>query len=62
MGPVLHADSADISSTDILKRGFGPALERRVPEILCYGDVGPFSGMKREARGEREESGGVSRG
>lgn len=27
MGPVLHADLAEVSSTDIIKRGFGPYLE-----------------------------------
>ncbi len=27
MGPVLHADLAEVSSTDIIKRGFGPHLE-----------------------------------
>jgi hypothetical protein len=42
VGPGLHADSADISSTDILKRGFGSDLERRVLGILCYGNVGSF--------------------
>mgnify|MGYP003294682099 CR=1 FL=1 len=41
--PGLHADSADISSTDILKRGFGSDLERRVLGILCYGNVGSFN-------------------
>ena len=43
MGPVLHADSADISATDGKIGGSRLRLERRVPGVRRYGNVGSFN-------------------